>query len=232
MAKGNFVQGNDNAFSAQLITFQTNIGGYAAILGVTPAQVAGQKADSDYQDYVLKCLGIMQNAAQQWTTWKNLTRGGGTPVVGGAPVSPVLPPAVPAVAPGIEIRFRALVKQIKASPNYNVAIGNALGIEGSQQTPPDLTTIQPQIDVALDGNQIDVNWGWGGYGAYLDLCEIQVDRGDGKGFILLAYDSTPGYTDTAPLPVTPAKWTYRAIYRVGDSQVGLWSSPVSLTVQA
>jgi len=232
MAKGSYVQGNDNAFSAQLIVFNSNIGGYAATLGVSAGQIAGQAADSDYMDYVLKCLGITQNTAQQWMAWKTLTRGGGTPVTTGAPVAPVYPTPVPVVAPGIEVRFRALVKQIKASPNYNVAIGNALGIEGSQQTPPDLTTIQPQLDVALDGNQIDVNWSWGGYGAYLDMCELQVDRGDGKGFTLLAYDTTPGYTDTAPLPVAPAKWTYRAIYHVGDAQVGLWSSPASLTVQA
>lgn len=232
MAKGNYIQGNDNAFSAQLKTFKNNIGGYSATLGVTAAQVAGQAADSDYQEYVLNCLGIMQNAAQQWTSWKDLTRDGGAPPAGGAPVPPVLPAAVPAVALGVEVRFRALVKQIKASTNYNTAIGEALGIEGAQQTPPDLTTIQPQIDVVLNGNHVDVNWGWGGYGDYLDLCEIQVDRGDGKGFVLLAFDTTPGYTDTAPLPTTPAKWIYKAIYRVGDSQVGVWSNPVSLTVQS
>jgi hypothetical protein len=232
MPKGNFIQGNDNAFSAQLKTFKLNIGGYAAAIGVTAAQIAAQEADSDYWEYDLKCLGVMQNAAQQWTTWKDLTRGGGTPPVAGAPVPPTLPAVVPAVAPGIEARFRALVKQIKANPNYNTSIGEALGIEGAQQTPPDYTTLQPQIDVALNGNQVFVDWGWGGYGAYLDLCELQVDRGDGKGYVLLAYDTTPGYTDTAPFPAAPVKWTYRAIYRVGDAQVGVWSNPVTVTVPA
>jgi hypothetical protein len=232
MPKGNYIQGNDNAFSAQLITFKNNIGGYAATLGLTPAQVTEQAADSGYLEYVLQCLGIMQNSAQQWTSWKDIARGGGTPPPTGAPVAPTLPTAVPAVAPGIEVRFRALVKQIKASAGYNVAIGQALGIEGAQQTPPDFTTLQPDIDVAINGSHVDVDWGWGGYGAFLDLCELQVDRGDGKGFVLLAYDSTPGYSDTTPFPATPTKWTYKAIYRVGDSQVGLWSNPVSITVPA
>lgn len=231
MAKGNFIRGNDNAFSAQLITFKTNIGGYVATLGLTAGQVTAQAADSDYLDYTLKCLSLTQNTAQQWTAWKDIMRGGGAQPAAGAPVPPTLPAAVPVVAPGIEVRFRALVKQIKASANYNTAIGNALGIEGAEQTPPDLTTIQPQIDVVINGNHVDVNWGWGGYSAYLDLCEIQVDRGDGKGFGLLAYDTTPGYTDTTPFPATPAKWTYKAIYRVGDAQVGVWSNPVSVTVQ-
>ena len=54
--------------------------------------------------------------------------------------------------------------------------------------------------------------------------------GDGKGYGLLAYDTTPNYTDTAPLPATPVKWKYKGIYRVGDQRVGLWSNEVSITV--
>jgi hypothetical protein len=57
-----------------------------------------------------------------------------------------------------------------------------------------------------------------------------VDRADAKGFVDLAYDTTPGYTDTQPLPAAPVKWKYRAIWRVGDEQVGLWSEEVSITV--
>ena len=75
-----------------------------------------------------------------------------------------------------------------------------------------------------------MGWGWGGNAAFLDICEIEVDRSDSKGFVLLTFDTTPNYTDTTPLPSTPTKWTYRAIYRVGDSRVGQWSKPVSVTV--
>lgn len=32
------------------------------------------------------------------------------------------------------------------------------------------------------------------------------------------------------LPATPTKWKYRAIYRVGDHQVGVWSNEVSVTM--
>jgi hypothetical protein len=230
MAKTNYIQTNDNAFSAQLKTFKVEIPNYSGALGVTAAQVTAQAADCDYLEYVLKCLGIMQNAGQQWTAWKDIMRDGGTPPPTGAPVAPVFPAVVPAVAPGIEVRFRALVKQIKANPNYNVAIGDALGIEGAQQTPPDFASVQPEIDAEVAGNQVAVDWGWQGYSAYLDMCELQVDRGDGKGFVLLAFDTTPGYTDTTPLPATPAKWTYRAIYHVGDGSVGVWSKPATVTV--
>jgi len=33
-------------------------------------------------------------------------------------------------------------------------------------------------------------------------------------------------------PATPAKWKYRAIYRVGDARVGLWSAEASIAVGA
>jgi hypothetical protein len=228
--KGNYVQGNDNAFSAQLITFKEEIPAYVSVLKLATDQVSGQAADADYFDYCLKCQGVLQNAASQATGWKDIMRDGGTPPPTGAPVVPALPAPVTAVSPGIEARFRALVKLIKANPAYNTAMGQALGIEGAQQTPPDLTTVQPEIDASISGANVAVDWGWGGYVNYLDMCEIQVDRGDGKGFIDLAFDTTPGYTDTAPFPAAPAKWTYRAIYRVNDAQVGLWSKPVTVTV--
>jgi hypothetical protein len=77
---------------------------------------------------------------------------------------------------------------------------------------------------------VNVGWDWSGFSAFLDICEIQVDRGDTKGFIPLTFDTTPGYVDSQPFPATPTKWTYQAIYRVGDARVGQWSKPVSVTV--
>lgn len=231
MPKSDYIEQNDAAFNTQLKTFNSTIGNYSATLGLSAATIAVPAADGAYLDYELQCMRLVQNAAQQWTTWKNIIRQGGTLPPTGAPVLPALPaPAVAAVAPGVEIRFRALVQLIKANPNYNKAMGDALGIEGAQQTGPDLTTVQPAIDAAISGNHVNVKWGWGGNVAYLDLCEIQVDRGDGKGFGLLTYDTTPGYNDTQPFPATPTKWTYKAIYRVDDAQVGLWSNPVTITV--
>lgn len=121
------------------------------------------------------------------------------------------------------------MKQIKGSPAYNEAIGAALGIEGSQQTGPDYATLAPDIKASISGTNVFVDWNWSGYSSFLDLCELQVDR-TGSGFTPLAFDTTPGYSDTEPFPAAPTKWTYRAIYRVGDQRVGQWSKSVSTTV--
>jgi hypothetical protein len=230
MIKSDPIQQNDLAFAAQMLTFKNNLPTSAAILGLPPAVVDGQAADAVAFDYWVRSMNIMQKDAQQFTAWKYLQRDGGTPPNSGAPGAPVLPVAVPAVAPVIEARFRALVQNIKNNANYNVGMGDALAIEGTQQTPPDLTTVQPVLTLLVNGNHLEVGWGWQGNVAYLDKLEIQVDRGDGKGYVLLTYDPTPGYTDTTPLPAVPAKWTYRGIYRLDEEQVGQWNNPVSITV--
>jgi hypothetical protein len=77
---------------------------------------------------------------------------------------------------------------------------------------------------------VAIGWGWQGNSAFLDMLELEVDRNDSKGFVMLAFDTTPNYVDSAAFPATPTKWTYRAIYRLGDSRVGQWSAPVSVTV--
>jgi hypothetical protein len=93
-------------------------------------------------------------------------------------------------------------------------------------------TVQPDIKATINGNRVEIGWGWNGNSAFLGLYEIEVDRNDNKGSTLLTYDSTPNYVDTAPFPTAPTKWTYRAIYRVGDQRVGQWSKPVSVTVSS
>jgi hypothetical protein len=228
MAKIDYLAQGNAAFAAQQISFMNGVGSYAGVLGLTPAEVAAQAADAEYSVFTGEWQNVLQNAASQAVAWSKIIRDGGSPPPAGAPVAPTLPAAVPAVAPGIEGRFRNLVRKAKAGGGYNAAIGKALSIEGSEQGGADTTTITPEISATLTGGQVRIDWGWQGHGNVLDMIEIQVDRG--VGFALLTYDTTPGYIDTTPLPATPVKWTYKAIYRVGDSQVGQWSPEISLSV--
>jgi hypothetical protein len=77
---------------------------------------------------------------------------------------------------------------------------------------------------------VQIPWTFGGNSKFLDQIEIQADRG--TGWQILTFDTTPGYTDTHAQPSTLAQWKYRAIYRVGDTQVGLWSETVAVPVGA
>ena len=103
---------------------------------------------------------------------------------------------------------------------YVLACQKAMQNAAQQWTAPDLSAVAPVLTAKISGNHVAIGWGWGGNDTYLDACEIQVDRSDTHGFVLLAQDTTPGYNNTAPLPAAPTKWTYKAIYRVGDARVG------------
>ena len=230
MAKSDYIKNRDAEFSNQLTSFKLNIGAYSSLLAITPAQITAQAADADYFAYTVACQEICAQCSQQWTAWRDLTREGGTSTASGAPAAASFPTAVPAVPPGIEARFRALVKQLKAHPAYNAGIGEALGIEGTVHTGPDFSVLKPKISLEISGGQVLIRWGWQGFSAYLDMVEILVDRNDGKGFVTLCQDTTPDYLDTTSIPTTAVKWTYKAIYRVGDQRVGQWSDLVSITV--
>ncbi|MFN0076576.1 MAG: hypothetical protein ACKVY0_08885 [Prosthecobacter sp.] len=229
MPKSDYLKRRDADFAAQLNTFKLNIGQYSATLGVTAAQISTQAEDAAYFSHTLAMQDVCINCGQQWTGWKDFIREGGTQSTT-APAPALFPPAVAAVDPGVELRFRALVKQIKAHTAYNESTGQVLGIEGPVQTGPDFAVLRPLLRLEINGGQVVIRWSWQGHAAFLDMLELVVDRADGKGFVTVAFDTTPDYTDTTPFPATPTKWTYKAIYRVGDQRVGQWSDEVSITV--
>ncbi len=228
--KKNAIKPNDMAFGAQLLTCKTNLPTYAAVLKITPEEVASQAADALAFNYWLGCNAIMHRDAQQFTKWKDLMRDGGAVGMATEPGLPVLPTSVPPVDPGIEARHRAFIQTCYNKPGYNDAIGAALDILGVEITPPDLTQVMPLLTLSINGNRVFIGWGWQNYQAYLDQLEMQVDRNDAKGFVLLTYCTTPGFTDPTPFPAVPTKWTYRAIFRLNNAQVGQYSSPVSIMV--
>jgi hypothetical protein len=230
MPKKDFISHQDALFDQQMQTFKSNITGYVATLGLTTTQVSDQAADADYFHQLLANHDLMRNDARQWTNYKNFLRTGTGIIVPGEPAAPVFATTVAAVAPGIEPRFRDLAAIVRANPNANQPMLLALGLEGAEETGPDMGTIQPNFKVTVSGGAVQIGWSWQGQSAFLDMIRLEVDRGDGKGFVLLAMDTTPGYTDTMAFPAAPAKWTYRGIYCVGDSEVGQWSNPTSVMV--
>jgi hypothetical protein len=197
---------------------------------LSAGQLTTQANDADYFAYVVACQDLTTKGGKQYTAWRDILRDGGAPPASGAPVPPTFPTAVAAVAPGIERRFRDLVQLIKNHPAYNVPMGLALGIEGESQGGPDFSDFRPVFTLELQAGQVFIRWGWQGEGAFLDAIEICVDREDGKGFVMLTIDTTPGYLDTMPFPAQAARWSYKAIFRVGDERKGQWSDVATIAV--
>ena len=216
-----------------LENFRNKLTAYQAALGLTAAQVAAGVADARWLVYVLgSWLPAVRAFAPSCTNAANEAQSGtgANPLVLTVFTAPALPAGVVPVAPGALNRIFALVAAIKLLAGYADPIGTDLQIVGAQQAGPDFTTLQPVITATVQAGTVLIGWGWQGFGDFLDLLELQVDRGAGQGWGPLASDTTPNYTDTAPFPATLTKWKYRAIYRVGDAPVGLWSAEVSVTV--
>ena len=212
--------------------FLNNLGAklpdHAAALGLTPAEVASVQADAAMFKYLMDMQEAYKTNKQEVTGYKNILRDGplGAPL-GVVPVAPTLPVAPAAVSAGIFIRISQLVMRIKGNPAYNEAIGEDLGIVGDEQV-IDITNLQPVLKHRLDGDRAMILWKKGP----ADSIDIYVDRKDGLGFVYLANDSQPDYLDTFPVPagVTTVVWDYKARYKIGDDQVGLFSEPIQVTV--
>jgi hypothetical protein len=141
-----------------------------------------------------------------------------------------MPADVTPVKTGALNRIFTLVGNIKDVPSFNSTIGADLAIVGIAETAPDYATARPVLSVLIIANRVEIGWDWQGYAKFLDMCEIQVDRDDAKGWVLLAFDTTPGYIDTTPFPAALTRWKYRAIYHMDDAPVGQWSAEVSVIV--
>jgi len=221
-----------------LENFRNKVAAYQTVLGLSALQVAAAIADARWLVYLLgSWLPAVRSFAPACTDAANAAQAGtGNTMVLPVFTPPNLPPvdgtlpAVVPVLPGALDRVFALVATIKDTSGYTEAVGADLGLVGAQQSGPDYATLQPRLEHKVQAASVFIGWGWQGFSAYLDQLELQVDRGTGAGWTMLTWDTTPDYTDTTPFPATPTKWKYRAIYRVADTQVGLWSDVKEVVV--
>jgi len=226
MAKKYWLPTDDPGKRDLLNHFAGELPTHAVTVGIAPAEVTSVQNDAAYFAHVMGAQSAFLSAGQQWSAFKNKARNGTGASMGPMPVAPTLPAAPVAVAPGIFTRLTKLVVRIKAHPGYTDSIGQALDIIGAEQVvDPDL--LKPVLKTELRAGHPWVLWVKG----VATALEIWVDRGNGT-FVYLATDTEPDYGDTAPLPAPgqTALWKYKAIYRLGDEQVGQWSDVVSQAV--
>ncbi len=105
-------------------------------------------------------------------------------------------------------------------------MGQALGIEGAE-IPGRISPPSARAEARAHRRRRHGRLGLAGQSAFLDLLELEVDRG--SGFHLARLRHHAQLPRHHPITVA-AKWTYRAIFRVGDARVGQWSAPVSINV--
>jgi hypothetical protein len=217
-----------------LATFKGKLPIYATTpLALASGVATAAVADAGWLQYILELwLPAVRNWSKSCTDALIAAQTGTGSGAMTLPVftAPALPSGVAPVAPGALERIFALVQAIKKDGKSTDAINADLGIIGTAETSPDLSTVVPIIGVKPSGGEVHIKWGYQGHSKWLASCEILVDRADSHGFVLLTIDTTPNYTDTMTWPSAKTVWTYKAIYRADDAQVGHWSQPVSVPV--
>jgi len=235
MKRNNYYPSGRNAQIVWLTNFANEIQLVGPGLGLSPAQIAAIVADCRWLIYLLQAWlpGTRTFSITATHAVAEAQTGDGTKLMV-LPVyaAPDLPDGAVPVNTGALNRIFALVQDIKNDGKCSDKDQVALGIVGNTQPAPDWTTLQPNLTLSIVGGQVVIKYTFGGYAAWLDSCELWVDRNDGKGSVLLTIGTTGGYTDPQPFPAGHAVWTYRAIYLANDARVGVWSQSVSIAVQA
>lgn len=201
--------------------------GMAGQLDIGADQLARLASASAWFAFALDYQSALKTASTAAVAFKQVVRDG--PVSGGLGVNPLNLPKPPEGAAFEDVFgfLGDLIVQIKRHPRYTDAIGQALNIIPVKAVTPDVSNLQPQLNVSMLQSQPRLDWSKSG----MDSLEIEVDRGNG--FALLTIVMSPGYLDSAPLPASGsvALWKYRAIYRVKDKRVGQWSPVLEVAVK-
>jgi hypothetical protein len=247
MSKQYYLPPDDKGKSDFLQLFSAKLATYAALLGITPAELASAQADSDAFKFIVLSLKAYKDYVEGYTQAKNILRDKeGTPLAAWPAMPPVpMPPAL--VPAGIFKRNARLVGRIKKNDNYNEQIGKDMGIIGADTPDLDPTTLKPVIKAVLvSGGHPELQWN---KPQGIDGIHFFVKRSSGAaaptpgtptpgagatpaGFTFLASDTEPHYIDTAALPAQgeTAVWTYLAIYFRNGENIGQYSAEVKVTV--
>lgn len=220
------VKRDDLGFVSQLQNFKEKLPNYQATLGLSAATLTAVDNDAGFLAFAVTAIETSKSYSQGWTDLKNDARTGKgtTPIaIFPSPVDVTTPPT--AVEPGIEERFRALVRQIKANPAYTNAIGEDLGIVAPEDTS---ISLQPVLTVKLDAGHPVIGF----KKSKSDGIRLYSKRTGEDSFSFLAVDMHSPYVDNRPNlnPGTAEKREYYAYFFKNDEEYGEQSAVVSISV--
>lgn len=228
MKQRSFMPIKDEARNAWLKNFADKIATYAVRYSIMPTEVQKIKLCAENYQYWLNHHYAIQSYAKSITFFRKAQNQElGVPLT-----MPILPNlgTPPAMAPSGIVKFiMSIALRIKMHLDFTIADGYDLGLITPKATHhADVRFLKPDLALKLvEGGQVQVVWH---KPDGVDAIEIQVDRSDGKGFVLCDIDTKPNYTDHTPLPPQPTWWKYIAIYRVDDKITGQWSNPCKIMV--
>lgn len=228
MAKSYYLPNADKDKAAWLKNFSSKFGTYATNLGFVPEDIVSVANDSVAFSYALDVIETFKTETQERTKYKDILRDGpiGSPL-GAAPAFPPLPPPAPTVASGIFPRTAAIVKRMKAHPNYTDAIGRDCGIIGAESQNNE-AEMKPDLIVSKEGGNVIVKYTKGEAEGIRLLCK----RGNETEYTFLAVVTKTSFKDTRPNQNAnqPETRHYCAWFLVEDQAIGQCSDEVSVLI--
>ena len=216
---------------AWLQNFDLKLGDYDTKLTILPATITSVHADTLALGHGLALGDAAQPFDFRCTTYKvTLMNGVSTGAVLDVPVftAPLAPPA--AVQPGIFRRIGALVKTIKAHPNYTSDIGDDLEINGAE--PSSDSAMAAEVKTILKPRKVGLYINIKYLKKTLSAAKLDCKRGSETEFSYLDTAIEANYVDRRPnlVPGQPETRQYRGWCVIKGEIVGVVSDVVSITV--
>jgi hypothetical protein len=211
-----------------LNNFKLKIANYATQLGFTAAEVTSIQNDAVYFQFVVQQLDAYKQLTLGMTSFKNTLKTNKQQQATGNLPTLAAPATIPtSVAAGIFTRVGTYALRIKRSAAYTPAIGQDLGIVVPNVV-FDPSTFQPDLEVKLEAGRPHLKW----TKSSSDSIQLYVDRNLGDGFVPLAHTVKTEYLDVAQVPTGSftAQWSYKAKYKIGDDEVGMFSPVITIVV--
>jgi len=140
-----------------LQNFYKKLGNYELTLNFTADEVIGVGKDAVMYSYIINQSENSKTDAKKLTDFKNaLSSGSMGSELGVTPTVTVTVPPDPVPA-GIFTRLSGMVQRIKSHPKYTLAMGNDLGIIGSDHT-IDPASIKPTLNLRLAVGKPYLKW--------------------------------------------------------------------------
>ena len=209
--------------------FQAKIEAWAVQLGLTPAQVTAALALC--AAFIESCNVTAQSKStmQALKQWRDEVLYG-QPEGSAVPAAPVFP-VVGAVTytRGVVNQFFELRDLIVASPGYTEAIGEDLGLIGSEVLKPAPSSLTPELKAETStGYWVNLTGSMQG----MDALRVEYSRDGGESFQTVAFlTNTPGGFQIAPSnPNQPEKGVIRAVYIKRNEDIGNFSANYPVTI--
>lgn len=208
--------------------FSVKIGGYAAALGLAPAQVTAAEALCEAFIGSVNFTEQCKTTMQAMTQWRDAILYG-DPFALPMPQAPVFPVLGSVTYPLAVVKsFMKLRDRIVAASGYTAAIGEDLGIIGAESAKPDVEGLVPELKAETStGFWVNLSGSMRG----MDALKVEYSR-NGNDFQTVAFlTNTPGGFQITPTnPAVPEKGFLRAVYIKKNEAVGGYSANYAVTL--